>query len=76
MPVSSCRCVLLDVMSGTVLRLCSLKDTSASSWLFDFVSYFLARYKNENNGIFDVCMTAHHSYNNINNQLDATTATY
>ena len=31
-------------------RLLSLKtkDTSASSWLFDFVSYFLARYKNEN----------------------------
>ena len=24
------------------------KDTGASSWLFDFVSYFLARYKNEN----------------------------
>ena len=24
------------------------KDTSASSWLFDFVSYCLARYKNEN----------------------------
>jgi len=24
------------------------KYTSASSWLFDFVSYFLARYKNEN----------------------------
>jgi len=31
-------------------RILSLKtkDTSASSWLFDFVSYFLARYKNEN----------------------------
>ena len=36
MPVSSCRRVLLAVMSGT-----------ASSWLFDFVAYFLARYKNE-----------------------------
>ena len=24
------------------------KDTSASGWVFDFVSYFLARYKNEN----------------------------
>ena len=33
-----------------VFRILSLKtkDTSASSWLFDFVSYFLARYKNEN----------------------------
>ena len=32
-------------------RILSLKtkDASASSWLFDFVSYFLARYKNENN---------------------------
>ena len=30
-------------------RILSLKtkDTSASIWLFDFVSYFLARYKNE-----------------------------
>ena len=27
------------------------KDTSASSWLFDFISYFLARYKNENREI-------------------------
>jgi len=32
-----------------VLEFLSLKtkDTSASSWLFDFVSYFLAWYKNE-----------------------------
>ena len=32
-----------------VFRILSLKtkDTSASRWLFDFVSYFLARYKNE-----------------------------
>jgi len=31
-------------------RILSLKtkDTSASSWLFDFVPYFLAIYKNEN----------------------------
>ena len=26
----------------------------ASSWLFDFVSYFLARYKNENNSLYYV----------------------
>ena len=34
-------------------RILSLKtkDTSASSWLFEFVSYFLALYKNEN-----ICM--------------------
>ena len=32
-------------------RILSLKtkDTSASSWLSDFISYFLARYKNGNN---------------------------
>ena len=39
------------------------KDTSATSWLFDFVSYFLARYKNEKKkhvgsfiGIFSILM--------------------
>ena len=75
MPVFSCRCVSLAVMSGTVLRLRSgglvsqvagclilyficlhgikikiisaqQAKISASSWLFDFVSYFLAWYKN------------------------------
>ena len=26
--------------------------------------------------VFDVCMTMHHQYNNINNQLDATITVY
>jgi len=36
---------------GICFRILSLKtkDRSASSWLFDFVCYFLGRYKNENN---------------------------
>jgi len=40
-----------DILPEDGFRILSLKtkDTSASSWFFDFVSYFLARYKNENN---------------------------
>ena len=38
------------LMCVNMFRILSLKTkyTSASSWLFDFVSYFLARCKNEN----------------------------
>ena len=32
--------------------------------------------KTYNNKQFDVCMTVHHGYNNINNQLDATITVY
>ena len=41
------------LMCVNIFRILSLKtkDTSANSWLFDFVSYFLARYKNENNSV-------------------------
>ena len=38
-----------SILMCECFRILSLKtkDTSASSWLFDFVSYFLARYKNK-----------------------------
>jgi hypothetical protein len=39
-----CQCLPVGVC---YLPLCLV--LGASSWLFDFVSYFLARYKNENN---------------------------
>jgi hypothetical protein len=37
------------------------KDASASSWMFDFVSYFLARYKNENEikNLFIIKLSTH-----------------
>jgi len=65
MPLFSCRCVSLAVMSGTTLK---TKDTSASSWLLDFVSYFLARYKNENTltaVLFDTCFSTTRNFNSV-----------
>ena len=50
LPVGVCHLPLCLVSLPNLSGILSLKtkDTIASCWLFDFVSYFLARYKNEN----------------------------
>ena len=47
--IKLCQCLPVRVCYLPLFLVLTVPDITAISWLFDFVSYFLPRYKNENN---------------------------
>ena len=66
--VCVCVCVFLELS----LIWMFYDKTQTEQMTFQFVVYLITNMVD----IFDICMTVHHWYNNINNQLDATITVY